>query len=122
MKLIEKLVKMKNEAGKNIQSKHPCVFKIMITPFANRRYGYQLLDEQKNVLEEYTLVTDDRHIKRYESGLKDVCMTVAFKKSLLEKLLQEDYINHPFLISIKYIPKYIYYFAKGDIAFGAKKK
>lgn len=122
MKLVEKLIKLKNEYGKNIQNKHPYIFKIMMGPFANKRYGYQLLDEQKNVLEEYTLVTDDNHIKGYESGLKNTFITLSLKKSLLEEMLKKDYTSHPFLTSIKYMPKYIYCLAKGDIAFGSRKK
>ena len=126
--LIEEIIRIKNKISQGIEDKHPYYTKILWKLFANKRYGYQFLDEEGRVLEEYTLITGDNHIKGYETGISNVALAVGIKESLLEKMLKEiklteDYhIEHPFLSTIREMPKYIFYLFRGDIRFGMTRK
>lgn len=122
--VIEEIIRIKNKAMQSMEDKYPFFTKILWKLFANKRYGYQFFDEDGRVLEEYTLITGDNNIRGYETGINNVNLAVAIKESLLVKMLKEiklteDYtIEHPFLSTIRYLPRYIFYFFRRDIRFG----
>lgn len=125
--LIEEIVRIKNKVTKSIEEKHPHLSKFLWRFFAGKRYGYQFLDENGAVIEEYTLITNDHQIKGYEPGIKNVSLAVGMKKAFLEKKLKEiktmedDYVAYPISSYFRELPKYILHFIRRDIRFGIAK-
>lgn len=128
MKLIEEIIRIKNKATQSIENKYPYFMKVLWKLFANKRYGYQFFDDDERVLEEYTLITGDSNITGYETGINNVNLSIAIKEPLLVKIvneikLTEDYyIEHPLISTIRYMPRYIFYFFRRDIRFGMIRK
>ena len=126
--LVEQIIRIKNKAIDHFEEKQPLLLKLVLKFTANRRYGYQFLDEEKGILEEYTFLYDDRHIKGYEEGINNVSLTVGIKKSLLERKLKEitasedDYIKHLFSNFLRDLPQYVLYLLRGDMRFGRMNK
>lgn len=117
--LIERVVEDYNFMMSEVDKKHPWCYKLRKKFACNKRYGFQILDEEGSVLEEYTiLLAEEPYINSYEAGVKDVCMTKGVKVSALESFLdnKDEFIKNP----IKTWLKNLKYLLDGSVTLGKK--
>ena len=125
MALIDKIVEVKNQAYISLREQCPCLHKVLMRYFTNKRFGCQVLDEQSKVLEEFTLILSKENVMRYEPGIKNPWFTMGVKKSFIEEQFKdiEKYLEHPLSTALlNYLPKYPLYLLRGDVKFGRTKK
>jgi len=110
-----------NRMTRNMEVNHPLAYNLRKKLTSNKRYGFQLLDEEGKVIEEYTFkLATKPYIISCEEGINNVSFTKGVKVSALEKLLEneQDYIDKPFRTILKNF-KYIF---DGSVTFRKKKK
>jgi len=121
-KLIDRIIDVDNRIADSFD-KYTWFYKFRKKFIAGKRVGFQLLDEDGKVVEEYTITTGEHpHIKGYEEGINDVWFTEGAKVSVLEEMLEDeqDFIDKPLKSTLKYLPKCIKYLINGDITIGKK--
>jgi len=124
--MIEEIVRLKNKAWEN--QKDSYLMKKSYEMFKDTRFGFQILDENKEVLEEFTLFWEDKKIT-YIDGLDDPNITFGMKKDYTETLLdkmnsidEDKFFKHPIWNSAKWLPGYVLHAFKGDLVIGKRKE
>ena len=114
--LVERLIGVYNRASKNLDEKHPLIGKVRKRFFSGKRYGFQFLDDDGNVVEEYTLVTKGPYVYGYSEGINDVCLTKAVKKCVLDDFLEDEdeFVKNPLRYTLKTLPRSVKYLVNKD--------
>jgi len=124
--LLKRTSKAYNRIIGSLKDKHPVAGKLMMKFYANKHFGLKFMDDDHNIVGEYTVIlSEGPEIIKYDKGIDDkVWLTKRLSISVLEEFLDDEdkFVEKPLQSMVTYLPMSFKYILSGDAGLELKFK